>query len=321
MTLPKRLYYTLDKAASELGCDISDIIHFVANGYANLCIKYFETNHQPPNEELPHWESNLLINYKRVSELVNEHYSMDGKFTISEDGAYLAEDDINFEYVNSYVRLFGKIHFWMEKESLSVCDAYSGLFDLKGLLQIPNHMIYNNEYNLLKGGEMLVEVFELPIDNTHSIPEGRFFDYVSEFSNDDWLIDKDDKLLMGNLVSNNLKKLDGPETIFLDDLLITADELEKLKCFDNMSQAENKNIAVSLDSNLMESPKALAKYSELLHAMISLCSDFKDVDVRKVPVSRWMEMLQQVSAKKGVDLPELHPQTLAKYLGRNRMRK
>ena len=39
MTLPKRLYFTLDKAAVELGCDIADIIHFAANGYVNLCIK------------------------------------------------------------------------------------------------------------------------------------------------------------------------------------------------------------------------------------------------------------------------------------------
>ncbi|HFQ7289834.1 TPA: hypothetical protein ACJHGT_004353 [Yersinia enterocolitica] len=39
MKLPEHRYYTLEKAAKTVGCDVSDLIHFAAIGVLQICIK------------------------------------------------------------------------------------------------------------------------------------------------------------------------------------------------------------------------------------------------------------------------------------------
>lgn len=68
----------------------------------------------------------------------------------------------------------------------------------------------------------------------------------------------------------------------------------------------------------IESPKTIAKKSELIHALLKLIPEISDLDTYTTPVSKIAELIEAIAAKKEIEIPKIHRQTLANYLGRER---
>lgn len=81
---------------------------------------------------------------------------------------------------------------------------------------------------------------------------------------------------------------------------------------------ENTKIPVKGNSLSTESPKTIAKKSELIHALLKLIPEISDVDTYTTPVSKIAELIEAIAAKKEIEIPKIHRQTLANYLGRER---
>lgn len=314
MTLPERLYYPLGKAATELGCDVSDIIHFAANRNLRLCVKIFETpiGIEEVSED---WSADLLVNEKYLNSIVKEYYApADDKFVKDENGNYFAEDEVNFDFVNSYVRLQGRIRFFIDKSTGDVCDYSTDLYGVYGLLQLGSRTIYMNEENIINGGNFKVSSFVLPIDDMHNLANGYFKRYVSEFANDDWVsdyIEKDSDYLRSQTIENAVSKMREPLVISADQLFVTKDEIERLKK-GGVKEYENK------DGDISESAKTIAKKGEIINCLLKMIPEISGLNVDIAPVSKIKEVVEALAAGKNIELPDTHPQTWARYLGRMR---
>lgn len=66
----------------------------------------------------------------------------------------------------------------------------------------------------------------------------------------------------------------------------------------------------------IEKPKTVAKKAQIIPALIKLLPDMRNVDLDNTPVSKIISIIEELAAKEGVDLPEIHWQTWQKYLGR-----
>lgn len=68
--------------------------------------------------------------------------------------------------------------------------------------------------------------------------------------------------------------------------------------------------------DVKESPKTIAKKSQLFTSLIQLIPEMDGVDLISTPVNKIIELIETIAASKGVDLPEAHRQTWQTYLGR-----
>ncbi|HGE8350846.1 TPA: hypothetical protein ACGD69_002202 [Serratia marcescens] len=316
MKLPDRLYYSLDKAAHELGCDFSDIIHYAANGYINLCLKVYSS----PigiEEVSDEWSASLLVNEKYLNEIVAEYYRpyfKDGRYEETEQGIFLAKDNTNFDFVNSYVRLQGRIDFWVEKETGQVEDYSTELYGIYGLLQIDTRAIYANEEALVNGQSIEASSFSLPIDDTHQLANGYFKRHVSEFAHDGWVsdyINKDSEFLRNESVENMVSRNDDKLIVSASNMYVTLDEISRIK--NNVPKPLNRGPAIPI-----ESAKTASKKGEIIHALLGLIPEFDNVELESMPVAKIKEIIEVLAAEKGVVFPETHAQTWARYLGRER---
>lgn len=319
MTLPKRLYFTLDKAAVELGCDIADIIHFAANGYVNLCIKVVTQDNTFANKPLPEWHTDLAIDVEKFHDWIREYFLLENmKYSLSPEGVFLAQDDTTYEFVNDFLKVKSSVNFWVEKESQKIWKYEVSPVSIKGLLQIPFKWIYNSEFSLLDGGAIIIKAFQVPESNSS-------YPIVGRFSHDNTLFHTDfvavDVLAGGALRCgpSNFIKRDEPVEVYLNDFLITVDEIDRLKGLKkgNSEKGHDFNPNVSGASDI-DNPKSLAVYAGLITSLIAMISDTKDVDINKISPVRLKEILTVTASKKGIEFPDIHPQTLAKYLGRER---
>ncbi|WP_151996149.1 hypothetical protein [Buttiauxella massiliensis] len=307
MKLPERLYYPLDKAAKKLNCDVSDIIHFAANGYTKLCVKVHSSGPGFGNEN-DEWSSYLLVDYKVINNQISQD---DVTFTKGDKGDDLAIYTHSFDYINSYVRILGYVDFWLD-ENLQVVDSSSVIHAVFGLLEVSERDLYIHEMNLIKNESIEVRSFALPTDNTNDELSG-YFRNDGEFASSSQIISRDNDYLRSNGVENNLSH-EGIN-ITLDDLFITKDEVLRLKGEGILSHNDTSNI------DKPESPKTGAKKAEIIPALISLLPDFKNVNIDAMAVSKIQNIIEGIAAKQGVELPETHIQTWQKYLGRGRSKK
>ncbi|CAI1819176.1 Uncharacterised protein [Serratia liquefaciens] len=313
MKLPERLYYPLDNAAKELECDISDIIHYGANGYLNLCVKIYETP-RGIEEVSEDWSANLLVNEKYLNSIVKEYYAPFKKFEKTESGAYVAEDETNFDFVNSYARIHGKIQFWVDKKTNDVCDYTTSLYGIYGLLQLSVRDIYINEENILKGNSFKARSFVIPIDETHTLASGYFKNYISDFAHEGWVsdyIDKDSHELRDQTIENMISKDGDPIIVDINNIYITHDEIERIK------SGKVKPPHLASESSI-ESAKTAAKKGEMIVSLLGMIPEISNINIDGTPVSKIKEIVEALAAEKGVDFPETHTQTWARYLGRMR---
>lgn len=316
MSLPKRLYYPLDKAAKELECDISDIIHFGANGYLSLCVKIHETP-RGIEEVSDDWSANLLVNEKYLNGIVSEYYAPFTKFKKTDDGTFIAEDETNFDFVNSYTRMQGRIQFWVDKETDKVCDYATSLYGIYGLLQLSVRDIYINEENILNDGVFEASNFVIPIDETHSLADGYFKNYVSEFSHEGWVsdyIDKDSHELRDQTIENMISKDGEPILVNIKNIFVTYDEIIRIKSgkIDSSQSVSDLNI---------ESAKTVAKKGEIIVCLLGMIPEISNLKIDGTPVAKIKEIVEALAAEKGMDFPDTHAQTWARYLGRLRKAK
>ena len=309
MNLPERLYYPLDKAAKELGCDISDIIHYGANGFVNVCIKVYSSGKgfRSGNDD---WSPNLLVNYDSINGIVSKE---DVTYEEDELGGKLVCYSQEFNFINSYLKLSGRVDFWLEDESLQVVDSSAVAYGVYGLVEVSERELYVNEMNLINNESIMVSSFTLPCDATNKNING-YFRLPGDCVYNDELISKDNNALRENGIENSLSHESGV-LVNINDLLITKDELNRLN--GKLSEESVININPINEDN----PKSLAKKAEIIPALIRLLPDFKSADIDMMPVSKIKNVIESLAATNGVDLPDTHIQTWQKYLGRNRPRK
>lgn len=325
MKLPNRLYYSLDKAAKELNCDVSDLIHYAANGYINLCVKIITEDYSFMDEALPNWAVELIIDVKSLSEKVMTYISPEHmKFTPTKEGDFLASEYFYLDFYNQYLKLKCKVNCLFEKESNDIWEYDTNPISIRGLLQIPFRFIYNSEFSLLSGESISVRKFDIPFSNIDTPVFGRFghcdswhssaFEerFVIEDSPREGVIVRD---MTNKIVSENAIDIN------INDLLITADELDRIKNFDENNDKVNCVAKEMPINDGFDNPKTLATYSELITSVISMIPEMKGVDINVTPTNRLKEMLSATAAKNGLELPDIHPQTLAKYLGRERTKR
>ncbi|VDR24275.1 Uncharacterised protein [Raoultella terrigena] len=324
MTLPKRLYFTLDKAASEVGCDIADIIHYAANGYVNVCIKCISQDNAFSEEPLPGWSTDLGIDVQKFHNWIGEYFVLkDMEYSLTPEGDFLAQDHTVYELVNNYLKVRTNIKFWVEKESEKIWKYEVVPVSIKGLLQIPFRWIYNSEFSLLDGASILIKAFQVPRDNLGQPVVGRFAHDNALFHTD---FVADENLLNDNLANavlgcgpRNIIKRDEPIKVDLNDFLITVDEINRLKGIKRANGYEGFDVNYSAqEASDIDNPKSIAVYAELIVSLISMIPDMKNVDASNIPPVKLKEMLSIAASKNGVVFPNIHPQTLAKYLGRGR---
>lgn len=329
MSLPQRLYYPLDKAAKELGCDVSDLIHFAANGDINICVKVHDSG-EYLEDIICDWVPDLLVNDTKLINLIKKYYIIkDEQFVATEEGftffgkdnvfdvdkgTLLYKDDINFHYVNSYIKLFGNISFTICKDDdeYDLFDYKIDLYEVAGLIQLSKFDFFYNESNILLGDEVNVSDFYLPIDNGEKII-GCFSGFNDEFGDNDryYFIDRDKEFMREESIGNRLSKKNEPVKFSLNDMYITSYEINKIKNHEN-----KKVISSALNSDIFDNPKSRATGEKFIKYLISLLPEFSDKDIELLSPTRIKLMLEKIAAKRKVDICEIHSQTLARYLGR-----
>lgn len=329
MSLPQRLYYPLDKAAKELGCDVGDLIHFAANGDINICAKVFDRG-EYFQDIISDWIPDLLINDTKLISLIKKYYIIkDEEFIATEEGftffgkdnvfdvdegTLLYKNDINFYYVNSYVKLFGNVNFTICKsdDEYSLFDYKIDLYEVAGLIQLSKFVFFYNEINILMEGEVSVSNFYLPIDDNEKIT-GCFSGFNNDFYDNDKysFIDRDKYFMREESVSNRLSKKNEPVRLSINDMYLTSHEINRIK------NHENKKITSSaINIDVFDNPKSRATGEKFIKYLISLLPEFTEKDIESLSPARIKLILEKIAAKRNVDICEIHSQTLARYLGR-----
>lgn len=328
MSLPQRLYYPLDKAAKELGCDVSDLIHFAANGDINICAKVFDSG-EHSEDIISDWVPDLLINDTKLISLIRKHYIIkDEQFIATEEdffiynrhdlfevekGTLLYKDDIVFHYVNSYVKLFGNVHFTICKEDdeYSLFDYKIDLYEVAGLIQLSKFDFFYNEGDLILGYDINVKNFCLPIDDNEKIT-GCFSGFNNDFDDNDKysFIDRDKYFMREESVSNRLSKKNEPVRLSINDMYLTFHEIDRIKNNENKKMTSS---AVNID--VFDNPKSRATGEKFIKYLISLLPEFTEKDIESLSPTRIKLILEKIAAKRNVDICDIHSQTLARYLG------
>lgn len=65
-----------------------------------------------------------------------------------------------------------------------------------------------------------------------------------------------------------------------------------------------------------ESKKTIAKKSELIFYLLKMIPELSGIDLENEKITKIAAMIEEIAAKKGIDLPSTHWQTWNKYLER-----
>ncbi|HFS5811132.1 TPA: hypothetical protein ACH0TE_003845 [Citrobacter farmeri] len=78
----------------------------------------------------------------------------------------------------------------------------------------------------------------------------------------------------------------------------------------------NENVSMPSKDSSFESKKTSSKKSELIFYLLKMIPELSGVDLENEKITKITAMIEEVAAKKGIDLPSTHWQTWNKYLGR-----
>ncbi|MCC8456628.1 MULTISPECIES: hypothetical protein [Photorhabdus] len=161
MALPKRKYYTLEKAIKVISGDIdfSDLIHFASIGLLQLCVKapdmgfYLFKDDEVINITI---ESNsiLFLDKNTIDKSKEEIGNIIAKYE-STPSKSIYPDDKFFHYQSDY--LFISEEFDTPKDTNKV-------HILDGLVAIPYHLIAPDEIDIINGvaDDFLIDSFDIP---------------------------------------------------------------------------------------------------------------------------------------------------------------
>lgn len=315
MSLPQRLYYPLDKAAKELGCDVSDLIHFAANRKLKLCIRLHmqaeELNYE--KECMP----NLLVNEKELAKLIMKD-NLDLCENEEEYKTPFIDGVVDFFYVTEYSNMYGSIDYSAEynENKLKINNYNVYIHKIDGFFDVDIHDLYFYEEDIINGNVVSSRKFHLPIDFYDSEIDGYNNSYNNVFLNEVMVlsvIDKDSEELNDEGIRNTLNMKGECVDFTIDHLYVTKYEMDRIKRTPN----ENNKIKKPRDNiSLLENPKSAAKIEDFITCLIKLIPEFKDVDLDSLTTQRIKLMLESISAEKGIEFNQIHPQTIGKYLGR-----
>ncbi|MEN4633739.1 hypothetical protein ABEG70_01445 [Pantoea agglomerans] len=190
MKLPTHKYYSLEKAASLAGCEVSDLIHFAAIGVLEICMKIpeIELFFSYPKEE---GAEPVLLKVESSSTLaINE-------VTLTEEMAVdlanyrakrqnLAEAEVDGESLEDFQRW---LRFSYSSDYFSVTERYNvrkrekEVEKWSGLLAIPSLFIEHNERELTEWDDWEVSVcdFNVPrCDDWRSTPDYEVYDFYTD---------------------------------------------------------------------------------------------------------------------------------------------
>ncbi|VXD04881.1 conserved hypothetical protein [Enterobacterales bacterium 8AC] len=165
--------------------------------------------------------------------------------------------------------------------------------------------------------------------------------------NESTYVDENQKLKFKSWYANHLRGFFAiPSELLIDielsnldeDFRINARELYTPKIFGktiNISNIEGlyipENKLIVLDGELSgfnfgakakypgsekDTPKTIAKKSQLIPVLLKLIPEISDLDLDSVAVSKIISIVETLASQKGIDLPATDKNTWARYLGR-----
>lgn len=184
------------------------------------------------------------------------------------------------------------------------------------------------------------------IENNNSIQHDFFI--IALFNYNDKLFFDDDhnpkfESIYGNMLQGffalNSESLVAVELSRYDDgMNININELTTPKVFgepikianiDGLSVSEDKLVVLGSELEAFspttvakypgsekETPKTIAKKSQLIPALLGLIPEFNGLDLSNTPVAKIIDIVETLASKKGVELPRTDKNTWSKYLGR-----
>lgn len=287
MKLPERLYYPLDKAAIKLNCDVSDIMHFAANGYVSLCFRCIIDSMAKTDTC---FDMTLEVDEDALDVFVRDEVKS-GK----------PEMEVQYGLSNSYFSLGGFFKLMIEDGRLN--GYFFSLESYMGLIEIGQTTIYRKQGFFLNGDMVDIDWMFTPEDHNES-PIG-FFEDKMGYGKDvlPFVLDEFNKHLLISVIH----EVGDYPSINIDDLVITQTELNRL-----INHGVKSNDAV-------EAPKTSALKGDIIRPLIQMLPGFNNVDIDSLPVSKIKDMIEASAAEKGIEFPEVYRSTWQKYLGRSRM--
>ncbi|QTL39841.1 hypothetical protein HGO23_19215 [Xenorhabdus budapestensis] len=161
MVLPKRKYYTLEKAIKVIGgsVDFSDLIHFASIGLLQLCVKapdigFYLFKDDEVIEITIESNSSLFLEQSTINESkeeINEVITEYGDLPSRSDYIH----DKLFHYRSDYLRI---------TESFDILRDQKKVDNLDGLIAIPYHFIASDELDIINeiADDFLIDSFDIP---------------------------------------------------------------------------------------------------------------------------------------------------------------
>lgn len=192
MKLPTHKYYSLEKAASLAGCEVSDLIHFAAIGVLEICIKIPEIEvffSYPKNEQsepvLLKVESNSVLAINEVTLTEEMAVDLANYRARSQNFAQAESDGDNVEDFQRWLRFSYRSDYFSITERYNVRKREKEIEKWSGLLAIPPIFIEQDERELTEWDDWEVSICEFSVprcDDWCSTPKYE----VSDFYTDGW---------------------------------------------------------------------------------------------------------------------------------------
>jgi len=188
--LPAHKYYSLEKAASLAGCEVSDLIHFAAIGVLEICMKAPEIEmffSYSKNEEaepvLLKVESNSVLAINEVT--LSEEMAADfANYRANIQGSKKAEDGVdNLEDFQRWLRFSYRSDYFSITERYNVRKREKEVERWSGFLAIPSIFIEHDERELTEWDDWEVSVCEFNVPRCKewsSTPEYEVCDFYTD---------------------------------------------------------------------------------------------------------------------------------------------
>lgn len=288
----ERLYYPIKNAAEMLGCDVDYLIHLASIGFSEICIKYVGNVDEEGSDGEFFW-----YGFLNQSEIEKEF------------GKVKKHDDEITKLKTSYETKLTSAVLYIDSKRLEngELDAISSDFSyLHGVIKIPKDIISNIERELVSGE--VCDINSACIPKTNLAYKSKLLDLDAPFS-----------------IDNGLEfRWYRPIPITLKDLIITHEEIKRLKSsgfptYESMVGISSSNGAINGTS--FDNPKTLALLPLLTRGLLSLIPNLGDIDVDSTSSEKIKDLIEAEAAAQGVEFPDIHHQSIAKYFGKKPAKK
>lgn len=288
----ERLYYPIKNAAEMLGCDVDYLIHLASIGFSEICIKHVGNVDEEGDDGEFLWYG--FLNQSEIEKEFDKVKKHDEEIT---------------RLKTSYETKLTSVVLYIDckRSENGEADAISSDFShLHGVIKIPSDIIFDIERELNSGE--VCDINSASIPKTNLKYKGRLLDFESSFA-----------------IDNGLEfRWYKPLAITVEDLIITHEEFKRLK-LSGFPTYENM-VGISSSSNIVheksfDNPKTLALVPVLTRGLLSLIPNVGDIDVDSTSSEKIKDLIEAEAAAQGVEFPDIHHQSIAKYFGKKPARK